>query len=247
MAPSFYRTLAFASPARFRLVTFSSFGIVFLISLLHALPGFFTFGRSCQPLLLNNYHPTEDRPATAARAATAASLICSFPFVFMGLREAVLPTLAPWVARLHSSTTMPSFTLGLKTGLTPGLPPSAAHWLLTSLLIGSPIVSTALLASNLGLVVGLMGSILGGALMYLAPAAMHAACLLGPLNIAGGGGVQWISAAAAAARALPPGRRLALAADVGLILYGLVGQMVVGTAIIYKYAQEKEVPPPNVT
>jgi hypothetical protein len=232
IAPSFYRSLASASAARFRLVTFSAFGIVLLISLLYALPGFFTFGRSCQPLLLNNYHPTDDQPATAARVATAASLVCSFPFMFMGLREATLPFLSSAAAR---------FLPGL--GLPSSSPPVV--WLFLTLVVGAPVVVTALLVDNLGLLVGLMGSVLGGALMYVVPAAMHAACLLGPLNTAGVGAAARLAAAAASAGALPTSKRLALAADVMLILYGLVGQMVVGTAVIYNYARNKEAVKPD--
>jgi len=60
-APGLYRTLSAASPARFRTATFMAFSLVFLVSALHALPGFFTFGKASQPLVLKNYHPTEVR------------------------------------------------------------------------------------------------------------------------------------------------------------------------------------------
>ena len=67
-----------------------AFGGVFILTLLIALPGYFTFGDACQPLILSNYHPTDDGYATCARLATAASLACSFPLVFAALREAAL-------------------------------------------------------------------------------------------------------------------------------------------------------------
>jgi len=218
LAPNFYRTLASASAARFRLVTFMAFTIVFVISLLHALPGFFTFGRACQPLILNNFHPTDDVKATGARVAVAASLICSFPFIFMGLREALLPSLD-----------------GLFSGLRPHLIAIPhASWYLVTLIVGAPVLGTALLVDNLGLIVGLMGSVLGGALMYVTPAAMHASYLVGREAILSGWG-----ATVAAASTLSPTRRLALAGDVALLVYGLIGQMLIGTTVIYEYARKQ--------
>ena len=42
----------------------------------------------------------QDRGATAARIATAASVACSFPFVFLGMREGLLPSLRPLLISL---------------------------------------------------------------------------------------------------------------------------------------------------
>lgn len=199
-APSFYRSLKDSSPARFGLMAYISFGAVFVLTLLIALPGYFTFGGACQPLVLTNYHPTADRAASAARVATAASLCCSFPLVFAALREAVL-------------TVATSRGGAAAAGVAGG-----RAWWLATVLLPALAVMLALLVADLGLVVGLLGSLLGGGIMYVAPAAMHAAALL---------------ARTGGAAAAP----LALLADVALIVYGVVGQMVVGTTVTWRNSQ----------
>ena len=208
-APGFYRSLAAATPARFAAMSCGAFGGVFILTLLIALPGYFTFGDACQPLILSNYHPTDDGYATCARLATAASLACSFPLVFAALREAAL-ALAARALRGGADAA--------------GVGSSRAAWWAATILLPSLAVLTALAVDDLGLVVGLLGSVLGGAIMYVAPASMHAAELLR----ATGSGMG--TAAAAATRGVSR-RRLALAADAAIVVYGVLGQMVVGTAV----------------
>jgi len=101
--------------------------------------------------------------------------------------------------------------------------------------------------------------------MYVAPAAMHASQLLSAgaaavtpdkvaaaaatasLPLIPGGVLEGLAGrlrgAVAAAVALPPGRRLALAGDVALLLYGVIGQMVVGTVLSYRNAMKKNTAP----
>jgi amino acid permease len=187
-APSFYRSLSHATPARFAKLAYGAFGAVLLLTFLIALPGYYTFGSNCQPLILVNYHPTEDAAATAARVATAASLYLSFPFAFAALREAAL-------ARL------------------------GGNWWATTCLLHFAVVATALAVEDLGLVVGLLGSVFGGCIMYATPAAMHLAQL-----VSRGGG------------AAPGGRArevLAIIVDVAILLYGVFGQMITGTMNIW--------------
>ena len=66
---------------------------------------------------------------------------------------------------------------------------------------------------DLGTAVGLLGSVLGGALIYAVPAAMHAA--------------------------LPSNRRRVgvLAIDAFLIFYGVVGQCLAGTVITWRHSR----------
>ena len=155
-APSFYRGLRAASAPRFRAMTYLSFGLVFLLSLLITHPGYLTFGASCQPLILSNYHPTDDWLATGARLATAASLSCSFPLVFAALRESCLSALAPLLTRAPAAT-----AAAASAPLAAGGP----AWWGATLLLPSLALALALGVDDLGLVVGLLGSILGGAIM----------------------------------------------------------------------------------
>ena len=190
-APSFYRSLEAASASRFRLMTYGAFGLVFVLSLCIALPGYMTFGSASQPLILTNYHSTDDGLATAARIATAASLSCSFPLVFAALRESCLAAL--------------------------GAATSGAAWWSVTLLLPALALALALLVDDLGLVVGLLGSILGGAIMYVAPPAIHA--------------VQLSRSSSSG-----PSRTLLLAADIALIVLGIAGQMIAGTVVTYNTA-----------
>ena len=87
--------------------------------------------------------------------------------------------------------------------------PGTAAWWAATLALPPLALAVALASENLGLVVGVLGSLLGGAIIYVAPAAMH-------LASSGGGG----------------GGRLA---DVALVVYG-VAQMTVGTAVSVRHA-----------
>jgi len=199
-APGFYRSLAKATPARFAAVTYMSFGCVFVLTLLIALPGYLTFGGACQPLVLSNYHPTSDGAATAARCATAASLCCSFPLVFAALRETALSLAVSAIGDAASVA-------------------GSRSWWIATLLLPAAAVSLALAVSDLGLVVGLLGSLLGGGIMYAAPAAMHAAAVL------------------ATPAGSPVARSLTLLVDALLVIYGVVGQMLVGTIITWQHSR----------
>lgn len=56
--------------------------------------GFRTFGLHAQPLLLNNYHKTEDIMASLARLATGFSIVCGFPLMFAGQAHDMSPNMA---------------------------------------------------------------------------------------------------------------------------------------------------------
>ena len=135
-APSFYRALTGATARRFRVLAYTVFGLVFLLSLLISHPGYFTFGEASQPLILTNYHPTADGLATAARAATALSLGCSFPIVFAALREVFLGgapagrTARWWLITLALATsvlTLSATVNDLGTVVSPFLFPPSPH------------------------------------------------------------------------------------------------------------------------
>ena len=150
-APQFYRALAGATPSRFAAMAYAAFGAVLALSLAIMFAGHATFGGAAAPLVLDSYHPTADAGATAARVATVASLGCSFPLIFSALREAAL-------------------SLGGA-----GVAPGTAAWWAATLALPPLALAVALASENLGLVVGVLGSLLGGAIIYVAPAAMHLA------------------------------------------------------------------------
>lgn len=184
-APEFYANLARRTPFRFDLMVYSAYAIVLVLSLVIACAGYFTFGTNSQVLILNNYHETKDGPATAARAATVASIICSFPLAFAALRTAFLG-----IATRGSSV-------------------GDAAWWSTTLAIPTACLAIALSFDDLGLIVGLLGSILGGAIIYVFPAVIHMALLRKTGTMAS--------------------NRIVLLADIVLLVYGIFIQMGWGT------------------
>jgi amino acid permease len=71
-----------------RFVTAVGLGFVWSFSIFALMMafGFKTFGAAAQPLLLNNYHRTDDPLATLSRFATGFSILCGFPLMFAGLK-----------------------------------------------------------------------------------------------------------------------------------------------------------------
>ena len=102
-------------------------------------------------------------------------------------------------------------------------------WWAATLLLPSLALTLALVVDDLGLAVGLLGSLLGGAIMYVVPPAIHATQILGAAAAAG-------ASEGGARSGLGLGSKLALGVDALLVLYGVGGQMVVGTLITYRHA-----------
>ena len=51
--------------------------------------GYNTFGSTAQPLILNNFHRTEDLMATFARFATGLAITFAYPLMFAGLKSSL--------------------------------------------------------------------------------------------------------------------------------------------------------------
>ena len=102
-------------------------------------------------------------------------------------------------------------------------------WWAATLLLPSLALTLALLVDDLGLVVGLLGSLLGGAIMYVVPPVIHATQILGAAAAAS-------SPEGGASGGLGLGGKLALGVDALFVLYGVGGQMVAGTLITYRHA-----------
>jgi len=190
-----YRGLINRTPARFLAVTALGFGGTLLVTLLIMAVGFATFGDECEDLILSNYHEHADVAATAARLATAASLAASFPLVFFALRESALS--------------------GVRRAFSLALPASAGSslWLGATLLLPAASTLLALALPNLGLAVGILGSILGGALTYVFPALIRFSL------------------------ARSRGHAVSLF-DAVLLVYGVLAQCVAGTIITWKYRSQ---------
>jgi amino acid permease len=88
-APRFYTELKNNTIERYATMVALSFGVSGTIYLLVMVFGFLTFGASCDGYILNNYS-NNDPLATVCRLCVAGALICTYPVVFVGVRDGFL-------------------------------------------------------------------------------------------------------------------------------------------------------------
>ena len=148
-AVKFYNELDRRSISRFTTVVGTAMGLATVIYGVVMVLGFETFGLASQGLILNNYHVSKDLLATLGRVATAISIIGAHPLLFSGLRDSFL-NIAPT-----------SFTA--KRG----------SWLLSTILLLGGATLLSLVATDVGLIVSLVGSSLGAVIVYIFPAVMY--------------------------------------------------------------------------
>ena len=144
---------------RFAVLTFAGFGLSMLLSGAVMVAGFKTFGAASDGYILNNY-ATADALAQAARLAIGGSIVCTYPILHQGLRDAALQMLR---ARGHE--------------------PSRA---LTSLLLVWVVTVLGVVLTDLGVVAAVMGSLVSTTLIFTLPALMFAALLSTRQKRAGG-------------------------------------------------------------
>ena len=115
-APRFHSELQDNNERRFNTVTFISYAIAAILSMVVAVEGFLTFGSHSSGLILNNYSPY-DPLVTASRAAVALSIIFSFPLPFVGFRDGMLDALKISVED-RTDNTLKTLSLGLLAAVT---------------------------------------------------------------------------------------------------------------------------------
>jgi Transmembrane amino acid transporter protein len=142
------------------LMRFLSTGMMFL--------GYTIFGSTAQPLVLNNFHRTDDLMATAARFATGLAITFAYPLMFAGLKSsmyslidsATAPKPLPASQRVKGKAVVkppPADTKALKTGCV--------------VAVLSVITSIAMVCGeeDVSLVLGIVGSVLGCGVAYVLP------------------------------------------------------------------------------
>ncbi|EWM22597.1 Amino acid transporter, transmembrane [Nannochloropsis gaditana] len=148
-AVKFYNELEGRSVRRFWQVVAGAMGSATVIYLAAMTLGFETFGLASQGLVLNNYHVSQDVLATMGRIATAVSIIGAHPLLFSGLRDSFLSILPPNVVSRPST------------------------WLLSTIVLLGGATCISLLCKDVGLLVSLVGSSLGAAIVYVFPPFMY--------------------------------------------------------------------------
>ena len=149
---------------RMGLVTTLGFGIAAAVAAALMGGGFWAFGDRCDGFILNNF-PTSDRLAQLARLAVGSSVVCTYPFVFFGLRDGALALAG---AERASGATRLATTLGLL----------------------SVVVALALVLTDLGLVVAVSGALLSSAILYVVPPAMFSRVLGARIRAARAAGLR---------------------------------------------------------
>lgn len=135
---------------RFALMTSAGFVLSMMLSGVVMVAGFLTFGASGDGYILNNY-ATSDRLAQTARFAIGGSIVCTYPILHQGLRDAALEILR---AR--------------------GWQPSRV---LTTLLLVGLVTFLGVVLTDLGIVAAVMGSLISTSLVYTLPGFMFATLL----------------------------------------------------------------------
>jgi len=143
---------AVAKVPRFCLVTGLGFGLSALLCAAVLSVGFGTFGGACSGLILNNYAST-DPLAQLSRLAVGASIVCTYPIAFTGLRDGVFSLAAP------DKASDPKLRLALTLGLI------------------SFITLCGILLTDLGIVAAVSGAVLASAVVYILPSIMWARVL----------------------------------------------------------------------
>merc|ERR1719330_1954266 len=119
--------------------------------------GFLTFGMNCDAVILVNYS-WKDTFINMARLGVGLSIVASFPLMFSGLREAAIALLKQ-------------------------ISQNAADWDVVlrqdvlSMCLLALITFLALMMSDTGVVVGLVGAICGNTIIYVVPCSLYAASI----------------------------------------------------------------------
>lgn len=146
----YYREFIGHRPDKFGKFVGLAFGMVSCLFFLSMIFGYRTFGMYCEGTVLNNY-AKNDSLANIGRIGMGLANVFSFPLMFSGLREAVL-ALIVWVSPSSEDTTeLVVFQNSL------------------SAVMLAIITVIAILVTDASLVVGLVGSICGAAIIYVIP------------------------------------------------------------------------------
>jgi amino acid permease len=152
-APRFYTELKNNTVKRYALMTAYSFGASSVIYFLVMVFGFLTFGEACDGYILNNYS-NNDPLATFCRMCVAMALVCTYPVVFVGVRDGFLD-LCKIPMEKHTSTNLNLVSVFLLTVIT--------------------LVAACL--TDLGLVNAVGGGTLGTIVVFVFPALMFRAAV----------------------------------------------------------------------
>mmetsp|Transcript_82726 Transcript_82726/g.208162 ORF Transcript_82726/g.208162 Transcript_82726/m.208162 type:complete len:630 (+) Transcript_82726:56-1945(+) len=169
----YYRELKQHTPSTLVKCTATAMGISSILFAITMVAGFQTFGINADSVILTNY-AENDKAATIARLGVGLSIIASFPLMFSGLREAIISLLK------HRD------------------PINASDWDVVwrqdavAMMALALNTTVALLVTDAGVVVGLVGAICGSAIIYIVPCSLYAAATQGFLTDGNSATLAWL-------------------------------------------------------
>eukprot|EP00931_Biecheleriopsis_adriatica_P035762 TRINITY_DN20600_c0_g1_i1.p1 TRINITY_DN20600_c0_g1~~TRINITY_DN20600_c0_g1_i1.p1 ORF type:complete len:474 (+),score=88.49 TRINITY_DN20600_c0_g1_i1:125-1546(+) len=146
----YYREFIDHRPNKFVTRVGTAFGAVSSIFAVTMTVGYATFGSKAEGVILNNYNE-KDNLANVARLGMAMANVFSFPLMFSGLREAALALLTFVAPGSTETFALVYFQNGLSAAML------------------AVITVLAVIVTDAGIVIGLVGAICGSAIIYVVP------------------------------------------------------------------------------
>jgi sodium-coupled neutral amino acid transporter 10 len=141
-----YRELQNTNARRFSQMVYSAFAILIFLYVITMTAGYSTFGDTTLGNILLNYHP-KDKLALLGQVATGCSILFGFPLAAAGARESIVSAIPVLQKDKYHAAVVISL-LSITTG-------------------------TAIVAQDIGLVMGLTGAALGTFICYICPALLY--------------------------------------------------------------------------
>jgi len=154
----YYRELKSHNPTFFRRCTAIGMGICVSLFAVICTATYKTFGSAADGMILKNYS-RNDALINVARIGMGFSIVASFPLMFSGLREAVITCL---------NLFFPDGPLDTELVLTQNI---------LSLVLLTLVVGCAVVLTDAGVVVGVVGAVCGNAVIYIIPCLLYASSI----------------------------------------------------------------------
>ena len=164
-AINYYKELENTSPQRYTYAISIGFAISILTFATMMFVGYNLFGATAQPLILNNFHRTNDILATFARFATGLAITFAYPLMFAGLKTSLRNLLPAPTLAIKTGPTTTTIVVATKTSdlwFKRGAIP-----LVLALITGIAVKCSE---EDVSVVLGLVGSVLGCSVAYILPA-----------------------------------------------------------------------------
>mmetsp|Transcript_14676 Transcript_14676/g.18755 ORF Transcript_14676/g.18755 Transcript_14676/m.18755 type:complete len:556 (-) Transcript_14676:373-2040(-) len=177
-APRFWTELRGRSPRRFGLLVTMSFLVLTLLYSSVMAAGYKTFGDNCQSNIIKNYHP-DDVLAGLARLATGISILFGFPLTFIGLRDGFIGSCKS-LLELRELENWSPFRRFRKADLPRTIFTDLKEYAVkyknmkkVSIALLIVVTVMAALVKDIGLIVGISGSICGASIVYVVPSLIY--------------------------------------------------------------------------